>query len=365
MPFAKLAQAYERFLLNNASQISSIESTVRSLTYVLPGRFSDADVASEGLYALLNVLGLYHDHILTKAARQTSSAKPDTSLLNRYHRYFFRHSAQPGLYQRLGLALTLLQFAESFIEMAIQKKWGTRAKWQAVTAIELAKLLCRLALIRNTQNRMLFQPSYPERDVDPEVLRASTNTETPPSAWQGKHTGKQYPSVASLAQGVREGQPLAQYISARSSQPEQYLKPSEVVLPLSRSALLGEYLFALRPVLYVLAIRKWGHKAWLPWLLSLAIESLSRLLQTTACADVTRQGHSGSRSQLERAELGRRLWLFLNYLLRSPFYDRFTKPRLDRFIKSAQQKPIISLFAGLLSDYQPLWESVYFYTSGS
>ncbi|KAJ1649290.1 hypothetical protein IWQ61_009578, partial [Dispira simplex] len=298
MPFAKFAQAYERFLLKNASQISSIESTVRSLTYVLPGRFSDADLASEGLYTLLNILGLYHDHILAKATRQTGSAlrNPDTSLLNRYHRYFFRHGSRPGLYQRLGLALTLLQFAESFIEMAIQKKWGTRAKWRVVTAIELAKLLCRLALIRNTQNRMLFQPSYPERDVDPEMLHASVDPGTLPSAWQGKHTGKRYPTVASLAQGVREGQPLAQYISARSAQPEQYLKPSEVVLPLSRKALLGEYLFALRPVLYVLAIRKWGHRAWLPWLFSLAIESLSRLLQTNTCVDVAHKGRSDPRS---------------------------------------------------------------------
>lgn len=40
-------RAYERFLLKNASQISSIESSVRSLTLILPGRYQDVEIASE------------------------------------------------------------------------------------------------------------------------------------------------------------------------------------------------------------------------------------------------------------------------------------------------------------------------------
>lgn len=38
---------YEAFLANNVSTISSIESTLRSLTWFLPGRFKDAELASE------------------------------------------------------------------------------------------------------------------------------------------------------------------------------------------------------------------------------------------------------------------------------------------------------------------------------
>ena len=37
-------QAYERFLLANASQITALESSLRSITYVLPGRFKDAEL---------------------------------------------------------------------------------------------------------------------------------------------------------------------------------------------------------------------------------------------------------------------------------------------------------------------------------
>lgn len=37
-------QAYERFLLSNASQITALESSLRSITYILPGRFKDSEL---------------------------------------------------------------------------------------------------------------------------------------------------------------------------------------------------------------------------------------------------------------------------------------------------------------------------------
>lgn len=39
--------AYESFLVKNVSTISSLESTLRSITWILPGRFRDAELASE------------------------------------------------------------------------------------------------------------------------------------------------------------------------------------------------------------------------------------------------------------------------------------------------------------------------------
>ena len=56
--------AYETFLLQNASQITSLESSLRSITYFLPGRFKDAELAGEAIYALVHLLSLYHDSVL-------------------------------------------------------------------------------------------------------------------------------------------------------------------------------------------------------------------------------------------------------------------------------------------------------------
>ena len=44
---SSLVQTYESLLLSNLSAIQSIESGLRNITWLLPGRFDDAEVASE------------------------------------------------------------------------------------------------------------------------------------------------------------------------------------------------------------------------------------------------------------------------------------------------------------------------------
>lgn len=39
---------YEQLLLRNLSAVQSIESGIRNVTWLLPGRFEDSEVASEG-----------------------------------------------------------------------------------------------------------------------------------------------------------------------------------------------------------------------------------------------------------------------------------------------------------------------------
>jgi hypothetical protein len=40
-------QLYEHFVSQNASSVSQIESALRSLTYIIPGRFRESEIASE------------------------------------------------------------------------------------------------------------------------------------------------------------------------------------------------------------------------------------------------------------------------------------------------------------------------------
>lgn len=50
-----LFKAYESFLVENASQITGVESSLRTLTYFLPGRFKDAELAGEASESILIV----------------------------------------------------------------------------------------------------------------------------------------------------------------------------------------------------------------------------------------------------------------------------------------------------------------------
>jgi peroxin-16 len=42
-----LIAQYEAFLVENVSTISTVESSLRTLTWFLPGRFKDGELASE------------------------------------------------------------------------------------------------------------------------------------------------------------------------------------------------------------------------------------------------------------------------------------------------------------------------------
>ncbi|MGH0159737.1 UNVERIFIED_CONTAM: hypothetical protein FKN15_037677 [Acipenser sinensis] len=67
----------------------------------------------------------------------------------------------------------------------------------------------------------------------------------------------------------------------------------------------------------------------------------------------------------ERAEMRRRAFLLLYYLLRSPFYDRYSQTRIMFLLRLlADYVPGVGLVARPLLDYLPVWQKVYFYNWG-
>ncbi|RUP22752.1 peroxisome membrane protein, partial [Jimgerdemannia flammicorona] len=382
-----LLKKYEDFLIKNASQITAIESSLRSLTYILP------------VFAALNLLGLYHDSILTRAAAAlvTSSPAaaaqlPPPSTFNRYTRFWYSSS---NAYKRIAMLLTFVSYTEVLIEMGVQKKWGTKAKWRLVTAIErggsslvqmyetktslkphsIFLVICRLSLLHLTNKRTLLHPSHPERDIDPSALHSqSLQSDTPDSdTWTGARTGAVRPHLTATiminnkngsanghAGGEHNGDAnmngkpkhadVTEFLLSKVITPDHLKKPADLVRVLKGLGRVGEYLFIIRPLIYglslfslspshsasldhlsshppvahtVLAIARYGRRSWYPWLLSLSMELASR--------GATRHHFSSpydsfrtTMSQLEKEEASRRVWLLLFYILREPFYERFT-----------------------------------------
>ncbi|KAF6105448.1 peroxisomal biogenesis factor 16 [Phyllostomus discolor] len=88
--------------------------------------------------------------------------------------------------------------------------------------------------------------------------------------------------------------------------------------PLGLQETIAESLYIARPLLHLLSLGIWGQRSWTPWLLSGAVDVTSLSLLSD------RKGLS----RRERLELRRRTILLLYYLLRSPFYDRFSEARI-------------------------------------
>jgi peroxin-16 len=64
----------------------------------------------------------------------------------------------------------------------------------------------------------------------------------------------------------------------------------------------------------------------------------------------------------EREEMKRRTLLMLLYLLRSPFYDRYSKEKLLFALGILANKvPVVRLVVRPILEYLPIWQQIYFY----
>ncbi|CDS06887.1 hypothetical protein LRAMOSA09411 [Lichtheimia ramosa] len=370
---------YEDFLLKNASQITGIEASLRSLTYILPGRFHDAEFASQAIYAALNLLGLYHNAILRRAAHHHANETQSEHEESAFNKYINFWSSQSPLHKRCSALLSVISYTQVLMEMAVYKKWGQKAHWRWIGVLEAIKTVLRLTIFKLTSNRMCLYPPHLQRDIDPATLERTRSTSATPERWKGKRSGVEMPRMDATIElesnnsfkrnnmgGIhprRKFADVTDYLMSKVLTPEKLRRPDQMVHIMNALGASGEVLYILRPLLYVLAVLKYGRLSWKPWLLSLAIEVMSQTMVRQAFEPP--HGGRSNMMPLEKQEYARRLKLLWLNLLRGAFYIRITRPRLERFCNSVENKPVLSLVSGILRDYLPLWENIYFYTSSS
>lgn len=154
-PLTQLSDAYAHYLFSNAGRLSRVESTLRSLTYLLPGQ----TLSSEGLYTSLNLLTAYHDTLLSSYAERTtlpgggqqhsssSSSTMTGGLVStslalpssphaRYTRWWLKQSK---LYRTVARLLSIIGYCQLLFEMAGKKFRGEQGRWRMVIGLESIK----------------------------------------------------------------------------------------------------------------------------------------------------------------------------------------------------------------------------------
>ncbi|OBZ91633.1 Peroxisome biogenesis factor 16 [Choanephora cucurbitarum] len=217
---------------------------------------------------------------------------------------------------------------------------------------------------------MTLEPTHLERDVDPSTLESSSTPKqraTHQDGWVGKRTGVVVPSLSHSVQ--LNSQPSNQhahtdvtdFLLSKVLTPEKLRKPEQMVQVQKSLSKLGELLYILRPLIYVLSILKFGRRSWKPWFISLFVEIGSDI----AVKKGYRNGSRHNMMPLEKQELSRRLKQLLLNVMRGAFYLHITRPRLEKMCNKLEHKPVLSIVSNVLRDYLPLWEQIYFYTSAS
>ncbi|KAL7621636.1 hypothetical protein AAE478_008963 [Parahypoxylon ruwenzoriense] len=353
----KWLHMYGDFITKNAHQVSQIESALRSLTYIIPGRFRDAEIASETLHSSIQLLSLYHDALLRGAV--TSIPALASKIPNRHTRYTRFWTAKSTLYRRIALLLQIVQYTELLWEMAAKRK-GERVRWRVVVVLEIIKAVCRLLLMRVTHSRPLVTPALPERDPVPpdaeqndnDALKELMGEDTTVIAgsskaahekeWTMPRTGSSLPSLPNPGD-------ISSYLMSRVLTADDIKPAAKLLNTLSRSGKTAEILHILTPLVYAIALsRSKNKKSWTPWIIGLSMEYAARQLRDRGLRSTA----------LENEELGKRYWAAGWWAMRGAFYENITKG-----VITGVRRRMPSLVSGILEDYEYLWENYYFSTS--
>ncbi|KAM0325029.1 hypothetical protein ACHAQA_007565 [Verticillium albo-atrum] len=353
---------YEEFITKNASQVSQIESGLRSLTYVIPGRFRDAEIASETVHSSVQLLSLYHDGLLARALARL----PITKIPSPHNRYTQFWTQRNAMYRRVAMVLQMVTYTQLLWEMAAKRKGGNRGRWRVVVLLEAIKALCRLLLLRITRSRPLVTPVLPEREPvpeDPEEEAAAASelqqligggsgpaeeeevddgVKAHEKEWAMPRTGMSLPSLP--RPGDISGYLLGKVLTSDD------IKPAPKLLNQTQGpAQAAEVLHILAPLVYAIALaRSKDKRSWTPWLVGLSVEYAARQLRDRGFRT----------TPLEREEWNKRGWAMGWWAMRGAFYEKVTKG-----VVGGVRSRMPSIVGGILEDYEYLWENYYFSTS--
>ncbi|KAI1472618.1 peroxisome membrane protein [Daldinia caldariorum] len=355
----KWINMYGDFITKNAHQVSQIESALRSLTYIIPGRFRDAEIASETLHSGIQLLSLYHDAVLRGAVTKIPALA--SKIPNPHTRYTRFWTAKSKLYRRIALLLQVVQYTELLWEMAAKRK-GEKVRWRVIILIEVIKAVCRLLLMRVTNSRPLVTPALPERDpIPPEVneedeatLKELMGEDTfsedmhrstkgaDDKEWTMPRTGTTLPSLPNPSD-------ISSYLMSRVLTADDIKPAAKLLNTLSRSGQTAEILHILAPLVFAISLSRYKDKrAWTPWILGFGMEYAARQLRDRSLRSTA----------LENEEWGKRYWAAGWWIMRGAFYEHCTKGLI-----AGVRRRMPSLVAGILEDYEYLWDNYYFSTS--
>lgn len=348
-------EAYKQWVRANRDFVSSIESFAQTMTWFLPERFSASEIGPEAVAALVGLISAFNQHIIENPPVPSRNVGQNLQ----------RHAQHPSRFP-WSLCISSVKEVEVLIEVAAEHYLGNDEKWSFVAGTEAVKAFLRLILLHKSGYKMLLDGGATSNVDDasrppdllsmhsghPEGGRMPTSWQTHPNYNSRSLEGRALRALhkfgenartyhSSLLYGERE------YTGISSHQPESMNRSTLVSTWQEKggtagSFVLGEVLLILRPLVYVLLIKRYGLGSWKPWLVSLAVDLTgTTIISRFTSPDLTRIGRGYSLSSAEKEEIKRRRLLWAFYVMRDPFFSKYTRQRLEYSEQLLKPIPVI------------------------
>ncbi|KAL2892301.1 Peroxisome biogenesis protein 16 [Bienertia sinuspersici] len=334
-------EAYKNWVRQNKDYVHSLESLASGLTWLLPERFSASEIGPEAVTSILGILTAINEYIIETTPTSTQWRVPTSSSFP------------------FSLCISAMKEVETLVEVVAQQLFG-----------DDKKALLRLALFRDSGYKMLLHGGETPNVDNPSVPHNNLGVLTKPG---GDQRPGYFNNPYSQNPWNLEGKALSALNRFGQNARTVYDPSPTLSSILSEKGfrgglfLMGETLFILRPLIYVLFIRKYGTRSWIPWFTSLVVDLVG--FSATSKAIKSKEGANAQKeirlSVEEKDELRRRKVLWALYIMRDPFFCIYTRQRLESTQKILEPVPVIGLLTEKLVELIFGAQTRYTYMSGS
>eukprot|EP00041_Stephanoeca_diplocostata_P031296 m.972460 g.972460 ORF g.972460 m.972460 type:complete len:464 (-) comp23930_c0_seq7:1654-3045(-) len=393
---------YKKAVLAHPVLIAQFESLARTASYTFPGMFPLADELSECLFGASKLVTFFNDGIMRYYT--LSDAESPTNETG-------ENAPSGRMYVALLSALTVMEHLAVVVEVITNALAGPSVHNQAhlqapIVVLELARFAARCTVLLQFKGTLLASPPLSDVDrtaiacgecggvvrhgccgalsTDDSFLSMSDDDEFAqfcPDCGQSLKVADvvRNADVARVSVGRRTGR-ILRTPTRPSSQPRNGSDPAEcdtcserkqrltrikltqrclalpVSNPLTPHRMVAELAYISRPIVYLTSASVWGRSSWSAWLLSLLTEAVGVW---------SLRGQQGF-SAAETEEVNRRRISLFLYLLRSPFYSKYTQgPLLALLGRIKKSLPWFSIFVDSIVHYLEYWHGLHMCTWAS
>ncbi|XP_026289457.1 peroxisomal membrane protein PEX16 [Frankliniella occidentalis] len=323
----ELYLSYKKWVGDNPLMASDFEMSAKWISYIFAGRIQNSSVITELVYSMSNLLVLFNDCIINESRRTLPLTSGST----------------------LKTWLTVLEYAEVFLEITAKSVWGEKGRWILIGLVQAFKCIGRLILLFTHKEHIVQMPPIPP--LKRRLLSKQDSQDSPATIGFSLKSGRIIRCVNSASPThLRSWKPPA----FTTTLPDGSIPDR----PLDQNLLLAETLYIVKPVLHLCSMLRFGPKAWRPYILSLFMDVASLHMFRRA----KKQNGPSTLSPRQKMELSRREVALLLYILRSPFYEKYSQKRINRMLEGfSNNLPLVGYILRPLAQYIPHWQETYFY----